>query len=47
LDLAEFFELIDNTRQEVAESLVRKYLMMQPLLVKVEEIVVGTSTGKA
>jgi len=47
LDLAEFFELIDNTRQEVAESLVRKYLTMQPLLVKVEEIVVGTSTGKA
>jgi dynein heavy chain len=46
-DLQEFAEDFEMHRQRVLAGLVARYRTVPPLLIKVEELVVGTATGKA
>ncbi|PRW56454.1 flagellar inner arm dynein 1 heavy chain alpha [Chlorella sorokiniana] len=46
-DLQEWYEEFEQHRQQVVEGLVARYRGVGPLLVKVEELVAGTSTGKS
>ncbi|KAI7844971.1 hypothetical protein COHA_001338 [Chlorella ohadii] len=43
----EFYEEFEQHRQQVVDGLVARYRGVGPLLVKVEELVAGTSTGKS
>ena len=42
----EYFDFLDNKRKEIVSSLKRRYDLIGPLLIKIETIVFGTSTGK-
>ena len=46
-DLQEFNELLEKTRNEETERLLHKYRTIAPLLGKMEELVIGTNTGKS
>ena len=46
-EVQEFFDKCEKHRQSVVEELVVKYASIGPLLTKIEEVVVGTSTGRA
>ncbi|XP_073386148.1 dynein-1-alpha heavy chain, flagellar inner arm I1 complex isoform X3 [Physcomitrium patens] len=47
LDLQEFFEQVEHDRKLVLDELVGQYRAIVPLLKKIEDIVLGTSTGAA
>ena len=47
VDLQEFNELLEKTRNEETERLLHKYRTIAPLLGKMEELVIGTNTGKS
>ena len=42
----EYFEYLEKKRQEIISSLKRRYDLIGPLLIKIEALVFGTSTGK-
>jgi dynein heavy chain len=42
----EYFEFLETKRQEIVSSLKRRYDLIGPLLIKIESLVFGTSTGK-
>jgi dynein heavy chain len=42
----EYFEFLENKRKEIGSSLKRRYDLIGPLLIKIEALVFGTSTGK-
>ena len=47
LDLTEFYEAHERERREAVEELVKRYHTIGPLLVKIEEVVAGTNSGKS
>ena len=47
MDVGMFYERVDRNRQQRVDILVEKYRSIGPLLIKVEEIVAGVSTGKS
>lgn len=46
LTCREYFEYLEKKRQEIISSLKRRYDLIGPLLIKIEALVFGTSTGK-
>lgn len=46
-ELQELYDEMERTRLRVTEELAQKYHQISPLLMKVEEEVVGTSTGRS
>ena len=46
LTCREYFEFLEKKRQEIILSLKRRYDLIGPLLIKIEGLVFGTSTGK-
>lgn len=47
LELTELADLIDRRRTDTVEQLVKKYRTITPLLGKIEEVVMGSNSGKA
>ncbi|CAG9462277.1 unnamed protein product [Pedinophyceae sp. YPF-701] len=47
MDLAEFCEALERRRAEVVDELIGRYRTISPLLGKIEEAVVGTSSGRS
>ena len=47
LDIATFYERLEQIRQTRLDHLVEKYHSIGPLLIKVEEIVAGVNTGRS
>ena len=47
LELTELADQIDRRRTDAVEQLVKKYRTINPLLGKIEEVVLGSNSGKA
>ncbi|EKX52600.1 hypothetical protein GUITHDRAFT_157080 [Guillardia theta CCMP2712] len=47
LDLQEVFSRLENHRSEVVNHLVSQHAQITPLLCKIEEVAVGTNTGRS